>query len=156
MSVAIEGPPQHLEAEHSTIFTNESLKFLGELVEQFEKKVEDVLLQREKRRLEILEGKWRPRKQAAVGGDWTIADIPQRIRNRKLDLGDVSPANTTLFTDALHAEVQGIQVKYTKTALRKRVKRVFALQNRCFLCLRQTFECCFGLFWFHNNKRNSA
>lgn len=110
MSIAIEGPPQRLQHEYATIFTNESLKFLCDLISVFEKKVENVLVQRERRRLDILEGKWRPKKQSASGGKWTIAEIPKRIQNRKLDLGDISPANTTLFVDALYADVQGIQV----------------------------------------------
>lgn len=110
MSISIEGPPQCLKQEHATIFTVESLRFLYDFVARFELKVEHVLMQRERRRLNILEGKWRPRKQTAGNGDWTITDIPQRIRNRKLDLGDVSPANTNLFIDALFADVQGIQV----------------------------------------------
>lgn len=113
MSIAIEGPPQHLETEYAIIFTNESLTFLTELVVQFEKKVENIWLFREKRRLEILEGKWKPRKQRNGSSDWSIASIPQRIRNRKLDLGDVSPADTILFTNSLFADVQGIQVQFT-------------------------------------------
>lgn len=111
MPIAIEGPPQRLEQEYAFIFTKDSLQFLCDLVTKFEQKAEYVLLQRERRRLDILEGKWRPRTQASRGGNWTITEIPERIRNRKLDLGDVSPANTSLFIDALSADVQGVQVR---------------------------------------------
>lgn len=110
MSISIEGAPQRLETEYAAIFTKESLQFLTELVVHFEKNVEHVLLQRERRRLDILEGKWRPKVQTAAGGNWTISDIPERIHNRKLDLGDISPANTAHFIDALFADVQGVQV----------------------------------------------
>lgn len=110
MSIAIEGSPQRLQNEYATIFTKESLQFLTDLVLQFESKVEHVLLQRERRRLDILEGKWRPKIQTAAAANWTISEIPSRIRNRKLDLGDVSPANTAHFIDALFADVQGVQV----------------------------------------------
>lgn len=113
MSISVEGPPRQLEQEYAAIFTKDALKFLVDLVSRFEQKVEYILLQRERRRLDILEGKWRPKKQATAAGNWTISEIPQRIRNRKLDLGDVSPANTTLFVDALFADVQGVQVIHT-------------------------------------------
>lgn len=32
------------------------------------------------------------------------------MRNRKIDLGDISPANTIHFVDALKSDVQGVQV----------------------------------------------
>lgn len=111
MTVTIEEPPHRLETEHAIIFTHDSLKFLDDLVTEFEQKVENVLLKRECRRLQILEGKWKPVPQRASGGSWTVAEIPARIRNRKLDLGDVSPANTAHFVDALFSNVQGVQVK---------------------------------------------
>lgn len=70
-----------------------------------------LLQNRVKRRLLIQEGKWTPEFQnRSESLEWKINDLPDRLRNRKLDLGDVSPANTIHFTDCLYAEVQGIQV----------------------------------------------
>jgi hypothetical protein len=44
--------------------------------------------------------------------DWKVAHVPEKLQNRHLDLGDVSPANTEHFTQTLMADVQGIQVRY--------------------------------------------
>lgn len=99
-----------METEYATIFTRDAKRFLYDLVTEFEPKVEKLLLARERRRLDIVEGKWAPNFRR-VPGDWRIGEIPQRIRNRQLDLGDVSPANTANFIDALYANVRGIQVR---------------------------------------------
>lgn len=108
--IAIEGPPQRLDSQYARIFTKAAKQFLSELVAKFDDQVEILLLQREKRRIEIANGQWKPQFRTVNDNNWRIADIPKRIRNRKLDLGDISPANTISFTDALYADVQGIQV----------------------------------------------
>lgn len=108
--ILLEGPPQRLENEYSRIFTKSAKHFLRELITEFDVKVDTLLLERERRRITIASGNWKPEFQKINEENWKIAAIPQRIRNRKLDLGDISPANTTLFTDALYADVQGIQV----------------------------------------------
>lgn len=41
---------------------------------------------------------------------WRVRPVPKRLKNRRLDLGDVSPVNEKHFHDALKANVQGIQV----------------------------------------------
>lgn len=110
LQIAIEGAPRHLDTEYATIFSKDAKRFLYDLVTEFEPKVEKILLARERRRLDIVEGKWTPNFKR-VPGDWKINEIPQRIRNRQLDLGDVSPANTANFIDALYADVRGIQVR---------------------------------------------
>lgn len=109
-SVLLEGPPQRLDQQHAQIFTKQAKQFLFELITEFDAKVDALLLEREKRRIEIVKGDWTPQFKATNDKNWTIAPIPERIRNRKLDLGDISPANTVLFTDTLYADVQGIQV----------------------------------------------
>lgn len=112
-SVTIEGPPQRLEHQHARIFTKDAKQFLAELIAKFDAKVDAVLLERERRRIEIAKGNWKPQFEVTSEKNWKIAPIPDRIKNRKLDLGDISPANTILFTDALYAEVQGIQVCFS-------------------------------------------
>lgn len=109
-SVAIEGPPQRLDNQYARIFTKSAKQFLSELITKFDAKVDALLLERERRRIEIANGTWKPKFIATHEKYWKIAPIPERIKNRKLDLGDISPANTILFTDALYADVQGIQV----------------------------------------------
>lgn len=108
--ISLEGPPHRLESQHAQIFTKDAKQFLFELVTEFDAKVDALLLERDKRRIDIAKGLWTPQFRRTTEKNWTIAPIPERIRNRKLDLGDISPANTVLFTDALYADVQGIQV----------------------------------------------
>lgn len=113
MSISLENAPRSLETEYSKIFTKPAKQFLYDLVNEFEEKVEKLLFQRERRRIEIYEGKWKSTFRKSIHhitDDWKIAPIPKRIQNRKLDLGDVSPAHTAHFIDALYADVQGIQV----------------------------------------------
>ena len=110
MTISIEGSPQRLQTEYSVIFTKSSKQFVCDLVREFEGRVEKLLLRREIRKTDILDGRWQPAFRNEAKGDWKIREIPTRIRNRKLDLGDVSPANTAAFVDALYANVQGIQV----------------------------------------------
>lgn len=111
-NVIIESAPHRLESEYNSIITKDAKQFLYDLIVRFEPKVEKILLEREKRRIDILDGKWKPKFRCVRNDDWKITDIPSRIKNRKLDLGDVSPANTANFVDALYADVQGIQVKF--------------------------------------------
>lgn len=113
MSISIEKAPRSLDREYSKIITQPAKDFLCEFVNKFEEKVEKLWYQRDRRRVEILEGHWKPKFRKSihyVTDDWKISPIPERIKNRKLDLGDVSPAHTAHFIDALYADVQGIQV----------------------------------------------
>lgn len=108
--IVLEGPPQRLDIQYARIFTKATKQFLVELITKFDNRVDQLLLERERRRIDISTGKWKPKFQSVNEKRWKITDIPARIRNRKLDLGDISPANTISFTDALYADVQGIQV----------------------------------------------
>ena len=45
---------------------------------------------------------------------WQVSVIPDRLRCRAVDLGDISPANTELFLKALNSPACGIQVTKTK------------------------------------------
>lgn len=120
-SVSLEGPPQRLDNQYARIFTRNAKQFLLELIVKFDAKVDKLLLERERRRIEITNGNWTPQFKKTHEKNWKIAPIPDRIKNRKLDLGDISPANTILFTDALYADVQGIQVR---NKLEKEVSRI--------------------------------
>ena len=41
---------------------------------------------------------------------WKVSPVPARLQCRAVDLGDISPANTELFTKALNSPACGIQV----------------------------------------------
>lgn len=84
---------------------------MREFITEFDVKVDGLLLERERRRIDIANGNWKAQFKRNNGNQWNIAEIPKKIQNRKLDLGDISPANTISFTDALYADVQGIQVE---------------------------------------------
>lgn len=80
-----------------------------------------MLRQRVLRRCEVESGK-RPEfvaKRANTSTKWKIDPIPRRLQNRKLDLGDISPARLDLLVAALNTDVQGIQVKFYCVGLRR-------------------------------------
>lgn len=111
--VCIERTPHRLETAYGEIFTKGALQFLQDLFAEFDCEVEKLLRRRLERQLNIKQGKWKPEfRNNSEELDWKINDLPVRLRNRKLDLGDVSPANTTNFVDSLYAKVQGIQVDF--------------------------------------------
>lgn len=114
MTISVEEPPHRLVSEHSLLFSQSALSFIEDLVTEFDGRVEKILLERDRRRLTISEGKWLPEFRSATKDlDWTIGPLPKRLQNRKIDLGDVSPASTAYFVDTLFADVQGIQVRST-------------------------------------------
>uniref|UniRef100_U5EYD5 malate synthase n=1 Tax=Corethrella appendiculata TaxID=1370023 RepID=U5EYD5_9DIPT len=111
--VNIETAPHRLEAAHAYLFTKESLNFLHDFITEFDDELEKLHKKRLERNLQIKSGKWRPEfNNFSETTDWTIEELPERLKNRKLDLGDVSPANTTYFVDCLYTNVQGIQVDF--------------------------------------------
>ena len=80
-----------------------------------------MLRQRVLRRCEVESGK-RPEfvaKRANTSTKWKIDPIPRRLQNRKLDLGDISPARLDLLVAALNSDVQGIQVRFYCVGLRR-------------------------------------
>lgn len=48
----------------------------------------------------------------AQASDWRVDPAPRRLIDRRLDLGDVSPANTEHFVAALKCKVNGIQTDF--------------------------------------------
>lgn len=111
MTISVEEPPHRLESEHSYLFSERALHFIEDLVTEFDGRVEKILLERDRRRLNISEGKWTPKfRNSTKHLQWNIGPLPKRLQNRKIDLGDVSPASTAYFVDTLFADVQGVQV----------------------------------------------
>ncbi|KAG4067570.1 hypothetical protein HA402_005342 [Bradysia odoriphaga] len=113
MTISVEEPPHRLESEHSLLFTKSALSFIEDLITEFDGRVEKILLERDRRRLVISEGNWKPAfRNSSKNLEWNIGPLPKRLQNRKIDLGDVSPASTAYFVDTLFADVQGIQVDF--------------------------------------------
>lgn len=109
----IEAAPHRLHYEHQQLFSTEALQYLSDLVVQFDSRVKQLLLNRVQRKSLISQGKWKLNfvNDSAADISWRIADLPERLQNRKLDLGDVTPANSVHFKDALYSDVHGIQVQ---------------------------------------------
>ena len=98
-----------------SIFTEEAKEFLRKLITRFDKDVADLLCNRRKTKIEYnVSGKLPSFKQSAAAEDksWGISPVPPRLRQRHLDVGDVSPADGHKLRTALQADVDGIQVDF--------------------------------------------
>ncbi|KAF5300011.1 hypothetical protein FQR65_LT09267 [Abscondita terminalis] len=114
-TIRIADPPLHLQNAFQTIFTKGALEFITQLVTAFEDDVEQLQWKRLRKKSEFyLKGELPsfPQSPARADLSWKIRPLPERLRNRELDLGDVSPANTNHFIKALNADVQGVQVDF--------------------------------------------
>lgn len=81
-----------------------------------------VLQAREWRKLELKQSDTLPDFDPSTAhirqSSWTVSPVPRRLQCRHVDLGDVSPSNTSHFVAALKSSAQGIQVrKYTVTII---------------------------------------
>ena len=98
-----------------SIFTEDAKEFLSKLITRFDKDVSDLLCNRQKTKIEYnVSGKLPSFKQTEASEDksWRIAPVPPRLRQRHLDVGDVSPADGDKLRRALRADVDGIQVDF--------------------------------------------
>jgi len=99
----------------NVLFSDEARLFLTELVEEFDKDIEDILRQRKILKLEYDQsGKLPTFKSSSPRSDpsWKVAPLPPRLQKRHLDLGDVSPADTERFSACLRQDVDGIQTDF--------------------------------------------
>lgn len=81
-----------------------------------------VLQAREWRKLELKQSDTLPDFDPSTAhirqSSWTVSPVPRRLQCRHVDLGDVSPSNTSHFVAAMKSSAQGIQVrKYTVTII---------------------------------------
>ncbi|XP_059046737.1 malate synthase-like [Achroia grisella] len=112
--ILLQSPPPKLEVVQKNIFRKEALEFIAELHNEFDVQIETLYKQRLLRSLEAksnanLDFKTSPERSDKL---WRIAELPSRLENRHLDLGDVSASNTAHFVSALNSDVQGIQVDF--------------------------------------------
>ena len=66
---------------------------------------------------------FQPQSPEVQDKSWQVLPVPHRLQCRTVDLGDISPANTELFTKALISSACGIQV------LTKKFPQAVALEN---------------------------
>ncbi|KAJ9573471.1 hypothetical protein L9F63_009131 [Diploptera punctata] len=113
--VDLEPPPPGASQEYQTLLNSDAVNFVAQLVDTFDDRVEQLHWHRLNRKC-TLKKTWQMPQFLDTGvrreKNWKVAQVPERLRNRHLDLGDVSPANTEHFTSSLLADVQGIQVDF--------------------------------------------
>ena len=98
-----------------SIFTEDAKAFLHRLVTRFNKDAIDLLERRQKTKTEYsLSGRLPSFLASAARGDagWRVAPVPPRLRQRHLDVGDVSPGDGDKLRAALRADVDGVQVDF--------------------------------------------
>lgn len=115
VGVEVEEPPQGMEEAYATLLTPAALQFVARLTRQFNDKVDLMMNERMRRKVELdMTGslpKFSNHPQAQAP-DWKVDPAPRRLQDRRLDLGDVSPANTEHFVKALKCRVNGIQTDF--------------------------------------------
>ncbi|KAF6016604.1 hypothetical protein EB796_025088 [Bugula neritina] len=110
-------PPKGCERLFKTVFSAEAKAFIGELYTAFQSDIEELYRRRIKRRVELDTHNQLPdflseTKAIRENLEWRVDPIPARLRNRKIDCGDVSPSNRLHFKKALNSEANGIQVDF--------------------------------------------
>ncbi|KAG7166286.1 Malate synthase-like [Homarus americanus] len=113
--VEVEPPPRGLEKEYATLLTPAAVKFVADLTKQFNNKVDLMLKERIRRKVELDINGHLPNfsnNPKVQDESWRVAPVPRRLVCRQLDLGDVSPANTDKFLEALKCDVNGIQTDF--------------------------------------------
>ncbi|KXJ28476.1 uncharacterized protein LOC110247968 isoform X2 [Exaiptasia diaphana] len=109
--VEISSSPVHLNDEYHTLLTHEAVQFVASLVRRFDNQVSEMLNQRQLKKLHFKKTNELPDflDTTTTHRFWQISPIPQRLRDRRIDLGDITPANTELFKRALNSSACGIQ-----------------------------------------------
>lgn len=114
-NVEVSSPPLNCEEYYRTLLTAGAVKFVAELVEHFDSSVEKIFQERQRRKLLLDSTGGLPdfsQKSAHLQGNWKVRPVPRRLQCRHLDLGDVSPSNTSHFVASLKTTAQGIQTDF--------------------------------------------
>lgn len=104
------------EKAFSTLLTPAAIRFIADMVIEFDNKVDQILRERTQKKLELDATNALPDFRTDTlhiqQGTWTVDPVPRRLVNRHVDLGDVSPSNFAHFTTALKSNAQGIQTDF--------------------------------------------
>ncbi|XP_068719054.1 malate synthase-like isoform X1 [Montipora capricornis] len=113
VDVEVSNPPTCYEMEFQTVLTPKAMKFVAELVKEFNENMDQMLKQRSRRKLHLSSSGelpfFQPQSPEVQDKAWQVSPVPQRLQCRIVDLGDISPANTELFIKALNSSACGIQ-----------------------------------------------
>ncbi|TMW63467.1 hypothetical protein Poli38472_002408 [Pythium oligandrum] len=103
---------------YNAVLTRDAVAFVADLAAQFRDHVDQMYHQRTTRRVQV-EGDPTafPGFNAATRGirtdtSWTIDPLPPALHDRRVDIGDVSPAKRALLLQALNSGAQGVQVDF--------------------------------------------
>ncbi|KAK8725886.1 hypothetical protein OTU49_010538 [Cherax quadricarinatus] len=112
--VEVEPPPEGMTEEYTTLLTPKAVRFVADLTREFNTQVDLMMKERLRRKVELdITGNLPNFANYKVQEtNWRVDPVPERLTCRKLDLGDVSPANTDKFIEALQCDVNGIQTDF--------------------------------------------
>jgi len=107
--------PENLKNAANTLFSSSAKNFLAKALARWEPEVEAMLRERRMKKLDFDKYLCLPGFPSSPPRDdqsWKVAPMPARLRQRHLDLGDVSPALTQRFKQCLQQDVDGIQTDF--------------------------------------------
>ncbi|KAJ8391015.1 hypothetical protein AAFF_G00097930 [Aldrovandia affinis] len=115
--VELEPPPKGLEEAYQTLFTSKSFLFLAELITTFQEEVDRILKLRISRKVNLdltgdLPGFSEDTAHIRNDATWRVLPVPERLRRRHVDIGDLAPCDTERFIQGLQSPAQGIQVDF--------------------------------------------
>ncbi|KAG5845304.1 hypothetical protein ANANG_G00137380 [Anguilla anguilla] len=115
--VELEPPPKGLMEAYQTLFTTKSILFLTELTTTFQGEVDRILKLRISRKVSLdltgdLPGFSDETAHVRNDATWKVLPVPERLRKRHVDIGDLAPCDTERFMQGLRSSAQGIQVDF--------------------------------------------
>jgi malate synthase A len=119
-SLEIADPPAGDEEIFATLFSPAAREFLARTVAAFDAEVDSLVHRRQLTRLQMEMSGSLPTFAAATAAegnplpaaDWRISPVPERLRRRHIDIGDVSPADTERLARCLASAADGVQVDF--------------------------------------------
>ncbi|KAH0560304.1 malate synthase-like [Cotesia glomerata] len=127
--VFISAWPKGLEKEFNQLLTREAVEFIVDLIIEFEDGINNLYSSRLKRKFQQTSLKKSLKFLKPITDDWKVAPVSDRLSNRRLDLGDVSPSNLEHFSAAMCADVQGIQVDFDDGHCPTWFNQIYGLHN---------------------------
>ncbi|KAI9996843.1 hypothetical protein PInf_000105 [Phytophthora infestans] len=102
---------------YDAVLSPAALEFVAELAAAFQQDVGQLLARRKSRRLATEQNEEMPHfleetRAIREDGTWRIDPQPAALRDRRVDIGDVSPANRDFLLRALNSGAQGVQVDF--------------------------------------------
>ncbi|KAM8849033.1 malate synthase-like isoform 2-T2 [Synchiropus picturatus] len=115
--IEVQCSPPSLEKRYKTLFTDDCLQFLHDLITTFDQRVDQILQMRVFRKVNLDLSGVLPsfsKDPSSVRSDttWRVLPVPERLQRRHVDIGDLAPCDTERLLRALKSPAQGIQVDF--------------------------------------------